>query len=250
MSMDEETLQKRRLADLAARAFDGGYYVTGSFLSPADQALVTGGKWPIGYTLEGGYEGAERRLIIFGEEALFGYPPVIPAGWLKIAPVAAKFADDLTHRDFLGSLMGLGISREVLGDILIAQGVGYLFCSETIAPYIAEHLCKIRHTDVTVTPVSAPPSTVVALPPEETVVAGGERLDAIIASVYDLSRSEAEKLFDKELVMMDGRTVKKPSTEPKIESRISVRGFGRFQYLGKTGETRKGRVRMTLRIWR
>lgn len=250
MPTEEEILTMRRFADLAARAQEGGYYVTGPFLSPADQGLLAVCRLPIGYTLAGGYEGAERKLVVFGDEENFGYPPDIPAHFLKIAPVAPKFADALTHRDFLGSLLGLGIERDVLGDILIDGNTGYLFCLDSIAPYLRDNLTRVKHTDVTLTETEAPPAALLRLPEPMPIVAGGERLDALVAAVYKLSRAEAARLFDKELVSVNGRIAAKPSAEPKENAMIAVRGYGRFQYLGKEGDTRKGRARVIVRVWK
>lgn len=249
----DENFLMRRFADLSGQAMDGGYYTVSDFLSPAEQALLVrmaqGGEVHVA-AFSGGYPQAERKMAVFGSEEEFGYPPTLPGVWLSIVPAAKKFAEELSHRDFLGSLMGLGIKREVLGDILISDNEGYLFLQEEMVDYVAENLVKVRHTDVICTPAAEPPAERVALPEPEEIVAGGERADALVAAVYRLSRSESSRLFERGLVALDGRPVDKPSLTPAPGTMISVRGFGRFLYEGLLRDTRKGRIWVSVRIFR
>ena len=248
----EEMIFKRHLADLSLRADGGGYYVYSDFLSPAEQALLAEcqkERMVGAYSLYGGYDLAERRMAVFGSESELGYPPEYPASWLMIAPVAKKFAEDLTHRDYLGALMGLGITRDLLGDILVVEGNGYLVASESIQEYLCEELTQVRHTKVTCRKVEAPPALAVALPDEVAFVVAGERLDAFVAGVYKLSRSESAALIEKGLVAIDGKVIEKISVTPREGAMISVRGYGRFLYVGIAGDTRKGKLRITARVY-
>lgn len=248
----DDLILKRHLADLSKRAYMGGYYVYSDFLSPAEQSLLSECQREglVGvYSLCGGYDGAERRMAVFGCESEFGYPPEVPAAWLKIAPVAKKFAEDLSHRDFLGALMGLGITRDLLGDILVVDGEAFLFATESIHPYLLENLDEVKHTKVSCTPIDAPPAVAVALPDEAVFVVAGERLDAFVAAVYKLSRSESASLIEKGLVAIDGKVTEKVSATPREGAMISVRGYGRFLYVGICGDTRKGKIRITARVY-
>lgn len=250
--MDEKMLLKSRMIDLAREAENGCYYTASHFLTLAEQgdldALYREGT--IGrYTLDGGFEASERRIALFGDPDSFGYDPTPPTAWLKIAPVAPKFADALTHRDFLGTVMGLGIKRELLGDIIIKDNIAYLYLLDTIAPYIAESLTRVKHTEVRVTAVDAPPDTFTQLPDETLVVTAGERLDATVAAVYNLSRQEALSLCEKGLVSINGRVTDKNAQALKTGVTVSVRGYGRFRYEGIRGDTRKGKLRVAVRIF-
>ncbi len=248
---DEMTLA-RHLIDLSRRAYSRAYYVYSEFLSPADASLLETlyRRKEVGaYTLYGGYRGAERSLAVFGSEQELGYPPSYPTVWLEITPRAPKFADLLSHRDVLGSLMALGIRREVLGDILITDNTCYLFMLESMSDYIAEHLVKVRHTDVKVRGVDSPPEIALTPPDESVYVVAGERLDAFVASVYRLSRAESADMIEKGLVAIDGRVCEKGSVTPHEGAMISLRGYGRFQYLATVGDTRKGKLRIKARVY-
>lgn len=248
----DDMMIKRHLADLSKRAYSGGYYVFSDFLSPAEQALLAECRREglVGaYSLWGGYEGAERKMAVFGSESEFGYLPEYPAVWLLITPVAKKFAETLGHRDYLGALMGLGITRDLLGDILLTDGDAYLFAAESICLFLAEQLGEVKHTKVTCSAVDTPPALATVLPDEAVFVVAGERLDAFVAGVYRLSRSESAALIEKGLVTVDGKVIEKVSYAPRDGAMIAVRGYGRFLYVGVSGDTRKGKIRITARVY-
>lgn len=250
--MDEIKLFESRMLELSQRARAGGYYTASHFLTPAEQKdlsdLRARGKIEP-YALVGGFEGAERKYAIFGDAEEFGYEPSDEACWLSLAPSAPKFADTLSHRDFLGSLMALGIKRELLGDILVVDNIGYLYLQESIAPYIEENLTRIKRTDITVTKVPSPPEAAIRLPDVSAVVASSERLDALIAAVYKLSRDCAKTAIERELCAIDGRVITKPDATVLPHATVSLRGYGRFLFEGILSNTRKGKLRLAVRIF-
>lgn len=239
--MDDIVLIKNRFNDLASRSYERGIYTYSEFLTMAEQSELKKMKFNIKFQLYGGYESAERRIVIFGNEQDFGYESFPPVVFICIAPLQMKFADKFTHRDFLGSLMALGIKREMLGDIIIKENCAYIACIDTIADYIIEQLDKVRHTSVKCTLCDALPED--ALPElqcEELIVAS-ERIDVLISAVYNLSRNESQKKIEAETVFCDSVTVKSPSFVPEKGNIISVRGSGRFVYDGILRTTKKGR---------
>ncbi len=236
-----DTQLKKRFSELASRAESWGCAVYSDFLTLAEQDVLTEMHLPV--ELVGGCERAERRIAVFGESR--GAPP--PTVWLCIEPIAQKFADTLTHRDFLGSTVGLGLHREVLGDIIICENCGYLYCLDSIAPFIEENLTQVKHTAVRVKQVDAPPDAGLALPDRTSFVVSSERLDGVVAAVFDLSRAESQRLFEHEQVFVNSRSAKKLTAEPKAGDIVSVRGHGRFIYEGIERETKKGRLRVAVR---
>ena len=138
-----------RLKDLADRSFRNGQYTFTNFLSVGEITIYKEHENELGYAypvLYGGYDGAERRMIRFGNEEDLGFRQPFPISVLSIVPVMTIFADDLNHRDFLGALMNLGIKREMLGDILVIGKEACVFCRDSIADFIIENLTRIRHT--------------------------------------------------------------------------------------------------------
>lgn len=247
----QEQQLRRRMEELAIRAQQRGSYTYTEFLNLAEQDLLVSKVLPTGsapYRLWGGFASAERKIACFGDEECCGYVEAPPIVCLRIAPLQRKFAEPLTHRDFLGTLMGLGIRREVLGDIIVSDCSGYLFCLESIASYIIEQLDRVKHTAVQCCLVE-PPELVNQKPEPTAVNVASERLDALIAAVYSLSRNESQALFSKGLVFADSRMVANTSLEPASGTMISVRGKGRFCYEGVVRETRKGRLQVSVCIY-
>lgn len=238
---------EKRFTELARRA-DIRYFNTFSdFLNMEEQSTLASLRITVPYCLFGGYDGAERCVAAFGSgcnEAEF------PIAIIKAEPAAPKFADKLSHRDFLGSLMGLGIKREVLGDIVIADNIGYIFCLANIAQYIINSLDKVKHTNVKCTLASELPDTAKSLPEDEEINAASERLDVLAAAVYRLSRSEVKEFFVNRRVYVNSRMCENFSYIPKEGDVISVRGKGRFIYCGVLGKTRKGRLICNVKIYR
>lgn len=246
---DEDRQAEKRFQELAARAAGRCCWVYSEFLNLAQQDVLRGARLAAPYTLWGGYAGAERVLAVFGSEADCGYPAQPPCTWLRIAPAAPKFADVLTHRDFLGALMNLGVRREMLGDIVLHENCGYLCCMDTVAALICRELNKVRHTTVRAAPVDALPEILTAPPEVQEFVAASERADAVVAAVYSLSRSESQSLFAAGRVFVCSRQKTNGSDPLVCGDMVSVRGIGRFLYEGPAAQTRRGRLRIRARVY-
>ena len=109
--MKEEQYLIGHLKDLAKRSYDRGIYTFSEFLGVTDQGILDAHRSEfehIGYSLYGGHELSERCIVCFGTEEQFGYAPTYPISIVVIRPLAEKFSENLSHRDYLGSLMNLG----------------------------------------------------------------------------------------------------------------------------------------------
>ena len=246
--MENYKILQNHFRDLAEKSASGCYYTYSSFLSLAEQDLLLRAGY--GASLFGGYADAERKIAVFGSEDLLGYTEEPPIVCLKMEPLMQKYADALTHRDFLGSVIGLGLERDVTGDIIIHENVGYMFCLENIADFIAENLTKVRRTDVKCTRVPSPPTESIAPPEERAFFVASERIDAVIAAIYGFSRSESQKLFGQKLVFINSKLCENTDMHIPENATVSVRGHGRFIYCGISKTTRKGRLCINARVYR
>ena len=244
---DENQLIIKRFEEYSARSFNKGIWVYSDFLTTAQQALLLSRKLGA-VSFCGGYDGAERRIACFGSEDACGYEAYPSCVWLEIKPVAKKFADELTHRDFFGSVMALGLKREVLGDIIVYDNCGYLYCMETVSGYIKENLTQVKHTTIACAEVDTPPVESVALPDAQEFVVASERLDAVIAAVYNLSRSVCKELVEKGMVSINSILTENAAAQLDVHDTVSVRGKGRFIYEGILRETKKGKIRASVRV--
>ena len=249
---DESELLKHRFVELARRAYNSGIFTFTDFLGLAEQAAfaeVSREIFGIEYVKFGGAEGAERVMIRFGSEGDLGYSMPFPISLIKVEPLSQKYAEKLSHRDFLGAIMNLGIERDTMGDIVIIDNVGYIFVKEDMASYIADSLTKVRRTDVKSEVTETLPDGELYRTERRNVQANGERLDALVAKVFSLSREEAQSLFKKRLVFADGREIDSTSYIPKPNEKISVRGHGRFVYVGPQSLTRKGKMNISIDVY-
>ena len=167
-----------------------------------------------------------------------------PITCLKITPVNKKFAESLTHRDVLGSLMNLGIERSKLGDILVNEEEIYVFCEEKIAGYLMEELTRIRHTVVKSEQVR--PDSLTIEPKKELAegIITSNRLDSVIACVCKVSRSQTSQWIKGGKIFLNNRQTLQTTVECKPGELISVRSVGRFRFVDSFGETRKGRLKI------
>ena len=244
MTRDEALLEKR-VVDLSRQAQHKNIAVFSDFLN-LNELNIFHRKVPelcSGFALSGGYERSERQMIAFLPDALY-YTWEYPVSCLYITPVNRKFAETLSHRDVLGSLMALGIERAKLGDILIEEDGIYVFCHEKIAPYILEQLTRIRNTTVSVKTVV--PDGLRIEPRYERCggIVASNRLDGILACICNIPRSQASEWIRSGKVFINHRETLRTDFECKPQDLISVRSVGRFSFLGSNGETKKGRIKI------
>lgn len=244
-----EELLKKRFAELAEKCYQKNQYTFTGFLGLAETACFYEMERELShvpYTVWGGFASAERVMIRFGSRELLGYEEEFPITCVKIAPLAEKFSDALTHRDYLGALMNLGIERDVLGDILIEEKTAWLFCADSMSEFISDNLIKVKHTSVACTIAEEIPSFSSKDIQEMKIQVPSERIDGVIAKVYKLSRSGAAELFRQKKVFVDGRTCENNSRPLKAGDTVSVRGYGKFEYYGETGISKKGKLNVLI----
>lgn len=238
---------QKRFEELSSRAANRYYTTFSDFLNMEEQSELLALRLNSPFRLYGGYDGAERCIAAFGDEC---NECQFPISFIKIEPSSKKFADKLTHRDFLGSLMGLGIKRETLGDIIIKDNMGYLMCLNSVAEYITGSLDKVKHTSVKCSAVPELPQGVQSEPEEQQEIVASLRIDVLAAAVYNLSRSAVKELFNQRKIFVNSALCENFSLVPKEGDIISVRGKGRFK-LGETlGKTKKGRTVVQLYVYK
>lgn len=241
----EDSLLAKRFLDLSRQAGQKDIVLFSDFLNLNELNIFKQGISQLytGYETFGGYELSERQMIAFIPDALC-YAWDYPIACLKITPANKKFAEPLSHRDVLGSLMNLGIERSKLGDILVKEDEIYVFCQEKIAAYLMDGLTRIRHTVVKCESVQ--PGAFSFEPKKELAegIIASNRLDNVVACVCKTSRSQASQWIKGGKVFLDNRQVLQVSMECNPQTLISVRSVGRFRFLDSQGETRKGRLKI------
>ena len=251
LQKDEAQLKKRFL-ELYEKAYQRNVFLFTGFLGLAEQESFwqcSGQMNRDSFSLSGGMEDAERVMIRFGNPQELGYEQEFPIVCMHLYPPRKKFAEDLTHRDFLGALMNLGIERHLIGDILIDGKYAYIFCMEHIIGVIKEQLDQVRHTRVFVEEVSWEETGYVQKYTRKEGFVASMRLDVLVSQAFSLSRNISEKLLKSQKVFHNGKMCLSGGQKIKQGDIISVRGYGKFlvEDLGKT--SKKGRQFITLAIF-
>ncbi len=244
--MNETELLISKIEDLSVISDKNHYPEFSRFLDMTQQMQVKNIKAASGkYYSFGGYPDAERKIIgCFPAE----YEPsgdIFPIKCVKIIPAKAE---ELTHRDYLGSLMGLGIKRECIGDISINEKWAYCFLTEDISEYVLYNLKSLGRTSATVEIAEE----INILPPKLKRISGtvaSQRLDCVIAMVEGTSRGKVHQQIAGKLVMVNHIPVTSESMKLKENDVVTVRGFGKFIYRGDSGFTRKGRLKTEIDLY-
>ncbi|MDO5037977.1 MAG: YlmH/Sll1252 family protein [Tissierellia bacterium] len=189
----------------------------------------------------GGYPGAERQIMAFAPD-FFDFSA---EEGLALVLIESK-EEALSHREVLGSILGLGISRNRIGDIKIEGHKATLVLKRELKDFILLHLKKVGRHRVLVRDLEG----VDFKPPEDTWLERGTtvsspRLDALVSAFYNLPRKETKAAIERGLVKVDFREETRPSYLVEEGALISLRGGGRRAYLKKEGQTRKGRYHIT-----
>lgn len=247
-----------RFKDLASTAYNRGIPVFTDFLDLVQQTeyidfISNKNMPPVKSMLNGGLIFLEDETDYLERKVACFYPSDIaydfqfPISIIQIKPVNKRFSDELTHRDFLGSLMNLGIERQLLGDILVKDNIAYVFALNKMADYICNNLFRIRHTSVTASVCTSYDFNYTPCYKEEKGSVASERLDAIISFAFNLSRSDAALFISSGKVFVNAKEILSKSFMLKNGDIVSVRGKGRFIFDEVVSTTKKGRFFIKIR---
>ena len=257
--MTDFDILSKKYSDLAAASDRKGIFTFTGFLglSEKDILLKTIDEEKrsgvgISYTLYGGYVDAERVICRFGNPEELGYEQEFPIACIKVEPLNGKFADKLSHRDYLGSLMNLGITRAVIGDIIVEEKKAYIFCAENMAEMIEKELVRIKHTTVVAKKTNLSEEKIEKAEgdvKELKLTVSSLRADAMISGVYKKSRSQTAELFTRGLVYIEGRQTENPSQLLKEGQSVNVRGMGKFIFEKMENVNKKGKNVINVRVF-
>lgn len=248
---DDERLICNRLLDMADNCYYRNIPVTTDFLDLNSQTLfqkIIKELPEVGFKITGGYDMAERKVIIF-------YPSYLDEDTVqksccdsdfysvvRITPLNRQFAENLNHRDFLGAILNLGISRSKIGDILVCKECTYFFCAKSIADYMVDNLTKIKHTYVRCELI---PPMEFNYEPEFSEIKGSIaslRLDSVIALGFNSSRNHLITYIEEGKIAVNGRIITSNAYSIKPDDVISVRGLGKIKFIRELSSTKKGRL--------
>ncbi len=252
--MQVNDLIRKRILDADRASYGHNILKTVGFLSVEEQSIyhsLSREFMSDMHFLSGGDEDNDRAIAFFVPDHIGTEQALEEAIEAIICePVNHRFADELTHRDYLGAMMNLGIERECIGDIRILKGThagALIYAGADMAEYIARNLTKVKHTSVdcscmSLSELKASDITGTQEFEELAVNVASERVDAVIAAVYHVARQKAADVINAERVYINGQVVSSAGKTLKEGDKISVRGTGKFIYDGISGTSKKGRL--------
>ena len=195
------------------------------------------------------YDGSERekflRELIFSENAPF--PEIAES--VSLVHIRGSGHRELSHRDILGSLMGLGITRQSVGDIcMMSPSEAAVALSGKLFDYVSSELTKVGSDGVRVSLAANAGEFVFERKFEEmSVTVASLRLDGVVSAVTGLSRTRASEMICAGLVQLSGIVCDNTAAEVRAGDTLSVRGYGKFLAAGTDGVTRKSRIRVIIK---
>ncbi len=250
----EDRLLLSRLADKAVKAEGTSSVSWSSFLDPRQQNLVEAAfnsAWSdSGMTMrfEGGYEGAERNIAGFMPDVEWDLEDEAPLRLLALRKGGAGFAGDLSHRDYLGALMGLGIKREMIGDILVSAEGAKIVVLADMASFIMMQLDKVGSERVEVSEANL--DALEAPERKEREIRGtvmSLRLDAVASLAFSVSRTRMADWIRAEKVTLNWEVQESPAKPVREGDILSIRGKGRALLESLGGVSRKGRTGVVIK---
>lgn len=246
----EEMIQ-RQIRDLCQRMHDKNRWVASFFLDPMQQmlAIETAKKEQAAFVLWGGYPDAERKMIFIvpaymDETMIQKLDEIVPLG-VNVS------GDGLTHRDYLGAILGLGIERRCLGDILCTGRKALFFVEKKMAAYLESNLIQIGRMNASVDRATANDWREYEREPEELLCnVASLRLDAVTSAIFQTSRAKVQEWIQMGFVSKNWEPCLDASKAIQEGDTISVRKKGRAQIVAMEGKSKKGRLFLRVACYR
>lgn len=245
----EDRMLLARILDKWEQADRRGAPACTEFLSPrerlaAEQMLRMAGVPDSRWVASGGYAAAERQIIAFLPEWQEAEDVVFPIRCIR-AGFRSEYA--LTHRDILGSLMGEGIVREKVGDILVTEDACDVIAAESVADFLLNSWASAGRAKLTVREID-PHDLHIPVQKTEQVrdTVAALRLDAVASGGFRMSRGKAAELVASGRVQVNWLECTKPDRLLAEGDVVSARGVGKFKLTQVGGTTKKGRISILL----
>lgn len=240
-----------RLRDLHKRCINKNIITNTFFLTPREQMEARDfcrrelGTDPFFF---GGYPEAERRMAFFLPD--WADPDTFdPSPYLKAIEARTPFAAP-SHRDFLGSLMGMGIERECVGDILVRGEQAWFFLTPAIAPHVLDSMVHVGRDGVSLSEIDfeALPHFEAELK-EVTFTVQSLRIDAVVSGIWKTSRSSVQDLVLRGDVTLNYFPCLDKDASVQTGDMISLRHHGKAKILSADGKSKKGRTFVTAGVF-
>lgn len=262
--MDENKLLIKNLEERYTKFSDYYMLLNSDFLSMEQQSLVCGfvkKHEKEGVMFFGGYEDAERKQVYFvpdymgveNEKDLAAHfavdSSVCPLAVLNVCVPRAE-RGKLSHRDYLGALMGEGIKREKIGDIIVSEDGAQIIAVKEMVDYLAGNFTQVGRVAVKAEATAINKINVGEIRKKvNKFTVSSPRVDNIVSAIFGVSRKDATEAISRGRVFVGGVEISKPDMVLKGGEKVVLRGKGKAVYLGETGTSRKGKIYIEAEIY-
>lgn len=246
----EMRLEAAHVLDLIETALTGHRQVVTPFLSRAMSTWLEHilKKMPCAYLSAGGFPESERVRFVIGSQAEEINSRDAEISLLRVEAKNPKAR--LEHRQILGSLMGLGLKREVIGDIQAGQNAMYVAVTAEIARFLLKEWEQSGSEKIRVKIILGEPDLLPLECEERKITVASSRLDAVVAGGFGVARSLMQEWIAQGRVKRNDLVISKPELEVHPGDIISCRGQGRLKLVENDGQTRKGRLAWRIQVFR
>ena len=192
----------------------------------------------------GGYDNAKRKMLGVFSEFKDSYADEFPFECIKIE---WRAKDEVGHRDILGSIMGLGIKRSAIGDIVLEDNFAYVFAEDTVSDHILSQITKIGKVGVKLLKISNPEINYKENYIDINASVSSFRIDAMVASAINLSRSKAQSLIMSKGIVLNYDEIHDINKQMKPGDIFSIQGYGKFVFSQVGKNTKSGRIHIVIK---
>ena len=206
------------------------------------------------WELYGGYDDAERKVIVFLPFYVDNYYSFIQENPSELPFVIFRVEKDsfssLSHRDYLGALTGMGIKREKLGDIIVDDKGCYFFAKESVSKFIQQNFTSAGRGTLKINIVTEKKDFSKNIKTEEICCfVASPRVDAVVGSVFSFSRSKSAEIIEKGLVFVNDEQIMKPDFKIKKGDKLVLKGKGRAIIKDDSSKSKKGRIALIVEVF-
>lgn len=238
---DENLITIKKIVDRMELALKKHEILSTDFLNPYEVELAKSilNRFDIGWISDGGYDDAERRIIYL-------YPNyILDLKKDKVSCLSIEKQDGINHKDVLGSIIGLGVDRAKIGDIIFSNYI-YIFVKNEQYEFLRYNLKKIGKYNIKF--LDEPFKMIEKKFVDKKIIVSSLRLDNVLSSALNISRSKVNNLIKSGKVNVNFKVETKTSIQLTESDTLSVRGFGRIIFDNIENTTRKGNFVLNIKF--
>lgn len=232
--------------DKCRESFNRNILTSTNFLDMHQQSVLSSQKFPCRFMFYGGFDDAERRVLCFLPDYMD-----IPYDILSILKVTHNSPKALSHRDYLGALMSLGIKRENIGDILTSEGGAQIIIKKEIGEFLVTNLVSAgrAHLSTDIVPIEELVISESSVQEISKTVAS-MRIDSVLAAIFNISRTQSCEYINRGMVFINSCEITKPDKQVTEGDKITLRTKGKAVITSAGKLSKKGRIIFSAAIYK